>query len=177
MASVQKVQSYLSYWFQLGKPVVFEKSGDKCLPSPIFQGNRYSRSFEQCWQKIMQNPSQCFLSGTNESIADLMSDDYEIVGCARCPMPLPMPVRGIKLSPCPCADLPSWPNSDIPQPRDGVCSFEQLQNIHQRLDGAETERDRLQAAYSKSPTLPSSEDERLRAIAKRLQAKQAPDAR
>lgn len=177
MASVHKVQFYLSYWFQLGKPVVFEKSQTECLPSPVFRGTKYSEAFEQCWQKINHQPSQCFLRGTNESVADLLSDKWDIVSCARCPMPLPMPVRGIKLSPCPCADLPTWPNSEVPQPRSGVCTSTHLDDIRQRLhDLAQQDRDRLQFTYSHSPNLPTGHEDRLRAIAKTLREKPVPDA-
>lgn len=133
MASVQKVQSYLAYWFQLGKPVVFEKMQTTCLPHPIFQGGHFSSSFEQCWQTVMQSPANCHLRGTDESIADLLSDAWEIESCARCPMPLPTLVRGIKQSPCPCVDLPSWPSNEVPEPRLGVSTPQHLDTIRQRL--------------------------------------------
>ncbi|MDB9527292.1 hypothetical protein PN498_14930 [Oscillatoria sp. CS-180] len=135
MASVQKVQSYLAYWFQLGKPVVFEKTQATRLPSPVFRGADFSNSFEQCWQAIMQTPDTCYLKGTDESIADLLSDEWDVNSCARCSMPLPEIVRGIKHSPCPCADLPSWPNTDIPEPRAGVDTTQHLDEIRQRLSG------------------------------------------
>ncbi len=161
MASVQKVQAYLAYWFQLGKPVVFQNGQTQCLPSPVFQANHYSLSFQQCWRRIVDNPKQCYLSGTDESIADLLSDEWEIVGCARCPMPIPMPVRGIKLSPCPCTDLSSWPNDQIPAPRIGVNTQAHLQEIRQRLEAADqTMRDRLLFAYHHSPGLPKAASEK-----------------
>lgn len=177
MASVQKVQSYLAYWFQLGKPLIFEKTQTECLPQPIFQGNQLSEAFEQCWQKVSQHPAKCHLRGTDESIADLLSDEWEIVGCARCPMPFPALVRGIKVSPCPCADLPSWPNDEIPQPRSAVNDTGRLANLRQRLDNRlQEDRDRLQNLYRQSPTFPQ---------VKRVQPQpnamppeqQAPDAR
>ncbi|MGD1944423.1 MAG: hypothetical protein ACFB0G_24260 [Leptolyngbyaceae cyanobacterium] len=145
MASAQKVQSYLAYWFQLGKPVVFQRSQTQCLPSPIFQGSQLSGSFQNCWQRIMQNAADCCLSGTDESIAELLSDAWEITDCSRCVMPLPLLVHGIKSSPCPCADLSSWPNSEVPQPRTGVSSNQQLDDIRQRLG------DRLPAILSQNP--------------------------
>ena len=147
MASVQKVQSYLAYWFQLGKPVVFPHSQTQCLPSPIFQGSQLSGAFQHCWQTILQNSADSFLRGTDESIADLLSDEWDIVDCARCVMPLPMLVHGIKSSPCPCGDLDSWPNSEVPQPRAGVCSSQQLDDIRQRLG------DRLPDRLRQSPEL------------------------
>jgi len=180
MASVQKVQSYLSYWFQLGKPVLFEHDSSQCLPVPIFQDTEYSPAFQQCWGRIMQHPSECFLRGTDESVADLLSEEWEIVGCARCPMPMPMPVRGIKVAPCPCADLPSWPNSEMPHPRDGVCTHEQLGNLQQRLNARfQHDSDRLQSAYHHSPDLPkaaNSETRTLNMITQTLREKSAPDA-
>ncbi|HEY9887986.1 MAG TPA: hypothetical protein V6D02_06255 [Candidatus Obscuribacterales bacterium] len=157
MASVQKVQTYLAYWFQLGKPVVFEKSQTQCLPTPIFEGHRLSLAFEQCWQRILAHAPECFLSGTNESIADLLTDAWEIDGCSRCTMPVPLLVQGIKLSPCPCADLPSWPNDEVPQPREAVCSTHHLTSIRERLnERSQPDRDRLQSAYHHSPNLPGA---------------------
>ena len=159
MASVQKVQSYLSYWFQLGKPVVCGKSQGECLPEPIFHGSQYSMAFEQCWQKIIQSPADFYLRGTDESIADLLSDEWDIVSCARCPMPMPMPVRGIRDSPCPCADLPSWPNDEIPQPRPPVCTANYLNKMRRRLDDRlGQEQEHLHMAYTSGFALAGSSD-------------------
>jgi hypothetical protein len=177
MASVLKVQSYLAYWFQLGKPVVLVASETQCLPQPIFQGNQFSAAFEQCWQKIMQSPENCYLSGTDESIATLLTDEWEIVGCARCPMPQPMPVRGIKLSPCPCSDLPSWPNDEIPQPRLGINTSTHLDSIRQRLQESRQQTcDRLQSVYRESPDLPPLPSEFVQSQLLRQRETQIPDA-
>ncbi|WP_052288640.1 hypothetical protein [Leptolyngbya iicbica] len=165
MASVQKVQAYLAYWFQLGKPIVLQHHNTQCLPTPVFQGGKLSLPFLNCWRQIMENPKQSFLKGTDESIAALLTDEWDIEGCARCTMPLPMPVRGIKISPCPCADLPSWPNETMPSPRTAVCSQTHLGQLRHRLDQPTDEemdtasdslthdRDRLQVAFAHSPTL------------------------
>ncbi len=139
MASLQKVQTYLAYWFQLGKPIILQHRNTRCLPMPLFQGTKFSTAFNSCWQQIMECPEQSFLRGTDESIADLLSDEWEIEGCARCTMPLPMPVRIIKASPCPCADLPSWPNETVPTPRPAVCSHTHLDNLRGRLDQSSLE--------------------------------------
>lgn len=56
MTSEARVKQYLAYWFQLGKKVVFSKSGETVLPEPIFSGNRYSQAFEDCWQRILLFP-------------------------------------------------------------------------------------------------------------------------
>lgn len=154
MASVQKVQSYLAYWFQLGKPVLLQHRNAQCLPAPVFQGAELSPDFQACWQQITEHPEQSFLKGTDESIAELLSDEWDVEGCARCTMPIPMPVRGIKLSPCPCADLPSWPNEAVPSPRAAVSTSTHLDSLRKRLDEPSSgERDRLQTMFSNSPTL------------------------
>lgn len=135
MASVDQVQSFLAYWFQLGKPVLLQRENTLCLPSPVFQGAELSPAFQACWQRIMAEPKQSFLSGTDDSIATLLSDQYDIEDCARCNMPTPMPVRGIASPTCPCTDLPSWPNDEIPQPREAVSTQTHLDDIRQRLIG------------------------------------------
>lgn len=142
MASLQKVQTYLAYWFQLGKPVILQHRHTQCLPAPLFQGSQFSADFDRCWQQIMACPEQSFLQGTDESIAELLSDAWEIAGCARCTMPLPMLVRGVKASPCPCADLPSWPNETMPTPRPAVSSQAHLGNLRSRLGQSSLESSR-----------------------------------
>ncbi|MGD1860690.1 MAG: hypothetical protein ACFB0E_12060 [Leptolyngbyaceae cyanobacterium] len=153
MASVQAVQSFLAYWFQLGKPVVLQHSDTQTLPTPIFSGAQLSPAFQDCWQQIMEHPEQCFLKGTHESIAQLLSESWEIESCARCIMPVPMPVRGINSAVCPCADLPSWPNYEVPTPRAAVCTQTHLGQLRQRLDDPSQERERLQTTFSQSPDL------------------------
>ena len=155
MASVSQVRTYLAYWFQLGKPVVFNRSQTQCLPYPIFQGTCLSPAFEQCWQKITRNTADCYLQGTDQTIADLLATEWEITECARCSMPVPMPVCIINSSACPCNDLPNWPNDEIPQPRMGVSNESRLEDIRKRLSIAEATRDRLQFTYELSPGLPS----------------------
>lgn len=154
MASVTQVRAYLAYWFQLGKPVVFHGSQVECLPCPIFQGDRFSPAFEQCWRKIMENASDCYLRGTDQTIATLLTDEWEVTGCARCTMPMPMPVKGVNTAPCPCNDLPLWPNDEIPVPRLGVDNADHLENIRDRLIDSKTPRDRLQQTYLHSPNFP-----------------------
>ena len=139
MASLQKVQDYLAYWFQLGKPILLRHHKTQCLPAPLFQGAQLSPAFEHCWQQIMECPEQSFLKGTDESIAELLSDAWDIESCARCIMPIPMVVRGIKVSPCPCADLPSWPNETVPSPRPAVCSHTHLDRLRERLNQSSLE--------------------------------------
>ncbi|MEM9003418.1 MAG: hypothetical protein AAGE59_07830 [Cyanobacteria bacterium P01_F01_bin.86] len=159
MASVSQVQAYLAYWFQLGKPIIFHKSQTQCLPSPIFQGNQFSEAFQECWQQVAQDTSDCHLQGTDQTIADLLAGEWDITECARCEMPVPMPVRLVDSSACPCNDMPTWPNDEIPQPRMGVDNGHHLQGIRDRLLGASGERDRLQSVYEDSPNLPQPVDE------------------
>ncbi|MDA0268250.1 MAG: hypothetical protein O2890_02380 [Cyanobacteria bacterium] len=147
MASSQQVRAYLAYWFQLGKPVVFQRRHSRCLPNPIFYHDDYSAEFEDCWQQLEAIGGQdCYLEGTDQTIADLLSPHWEISDCARCVMPVPMAI-GPMVNPhtCPCQDLPLWPNSDAPSPRAAVNSNEQLGKI----------RDRLQSSYDSSAGLPT----------------------
>lgn len=154
MASAQQVQSFLAYWFQLGKPVVLQHREVQMLPTPVFEDGVLSSAFQDCWQQIMERPEKCFLRGTDESIAELLSEEWDIEACARCTMPLPLPVRGVKSSACPCIDLPSWPNEEVPPPRSAICTNTRLDNIRQRLEGEPADdRDRLQATFTQSPNL------------------------
>jgi len=133
MATPQQVKQYLAYWFQLGKPLKFDR-GHTVLPQPVIEGNTYSSAFEACWQQVLSSGGHdCYLEGTVQSISELLSGTWEIVGCARCEMPVPTLSLGVQSTVCPCIDLPSWPNSDLPQPRSPVDSRSQLEQIRSRL--------------------------------------------
>jgi hypothetical protein len=132
MASPDHVKQYIAYWFQLGKHLVLSQ-GELVLP-PVFEGDHYSPAFEACWQQVLEKGGQnCYLEGTIQTIADLLSSQWDISSCARCSMPVPMVHLGIHSAPCPCFDLPTWPNPDLPQPRSPVDSRNQLQQIRDRL--------------------------------------------
>jgi hypothetical protein len=133
MASPDQVKQYLAYWFQLGKRLVLAH-GQTVLPQPIIEGNRYSDEFEACWQQVMAvNGRNAYLEGTIQTVQELLSDSWDVMDCARCGMPVPMISFGVQTGPCPCFDLPNWPNQDLPQPRMPIDSRKQLDQIRQRL--------------------------------------------
>lgn len=134
MASTQEVRKYLAYWFQLGKHVIVRNGRERLLPQPVIEGDRYSQAFEDCWQCITApDAGDCYLEGTEETIAELLAPEWSVSPCARCSMPVP--VRNVGMPPldCPCNDLPSWPNLDIPLPRSPVNSQVKLKDIRERL--------------------------------------------
>jgi hypothetical protein len=135
MASQAQVRDYLAHWFQLGKPIVLAESRGECLPSPIFQGGTYSPSFEDCWHRIMVTSGQdCYLKGTTQSIADMLSPAWDMTPCARCEMPIAMPTAGIMTHLCPCNDLATWPSTEVPMPRTAVDDHHHLAELRHRLD-------------------------------------------
>lgn len=135
MASTQDVKQYLAYWFQLGKRVITHNGNQSVLPRPVIKGNGYSQEFEHCWNLIMSPESKdCYLEGTDQTITDLLKDNWQVNSCARCGMPVPMPViyRPADMI-CPCFDLPFWPDSERPQPRKPVDTQEHLSQLRSRL--------------------------------------------
>lgn len=138
MASAQQVREYLAYWFQLGKPMVLDNGRSECLPQPIFSQGRFSHAFEDCWQHILDCCGQgCYVKGTNVTVAMMLTSAWEIEGCPRCPMPVLMPTAGIGFDPCPCHDVPSWPNDEIPVPRLGIKDEEHLDRLRSRLSAVQ----------------------------------------
>lgn len=134
MASEASVKQYLAYWFQLGKPVLLHNGQESLLPRPVYQGDRYSPDFERCWKRVSDPKSgDCYLQGTTETIANLLSTDWEISDCSRCSMPIPQKSLGIASLDCPCNDLPDWPNTEMPQPRGAVSNQAVLSRIRDRL--------------------------------------------
>jgi hypothetical protein len=134
MASEQQVKRYLAYWFQLGKKVVLHNGQSAVLPQPVIVGDRYSDEFEAIWQKILSPDSgDCHLEGTVETIAELLTPKWDVLPCARCDMPVPMINVGMPPELCACNDLPTWPNTELPPPREPVNSQGRLQEIRERL--------------------------------------------
>ncbi len=135
MASAQEVRQYLAYWFQLGKKVLIRNAQKTLLPQPVIQGDRYSQEFEDCWQQILSPDGECYLEGTNETIAELLTPAWDLSPCGRCSMPIPVRSVGMPPLSCPCNDLSTWPNTEVPAPRSPVNTQGQLTEIRNRLLG------------------------------------------
>ncbi|MGB7085406.1 MAG: hypothetical protein WBD47_07625 [Phormidesmis sp.] len=134
MASPTDVKHYLAHWFQLGKQVVSDDGQVTYRPEKVILGDRFSAEFEACWQAIVATQGEAYhLKGTQQSIAELLSPAWEIVSCARCDMPVPLPHKEITPHLCPCDDLDTWPNEELPRPRLPVNSQNQLSQLTARL--------------------------------------------
>lgn len=134
MASKEDVKRYLAYWFQLGKRVVIDNGAATLQPREVIKDDRYSDEFEKCWQRITSpDTGDCYLEGTHETIAELLTPTWDVSPCARCNMPIPVKNVGMPPLACPCFDLTSWPNSELPPPRCPIDTQEQLKMIRDRL--------------------------------------------
>ena len=135
MANEAEVRKYLAYWFQAGKRVLLEGGDRAYCPKTVVQGDRYSQEFEECWQHLRDPKSgDCFLEGTRQTIQDLLSPGWDVTSCARCGMPVPMITLGISNPSCPCSDMESWPNTELPQPRNPVNNQHHLTRIRDRVE-------------------------------------------
>ena len=135
MASEQQVKRYLAYWLQLGKRVVMQNGELVVRPQIVIAGDRYSDEFEKLWQAILSPVSgNCYLEGTDETIAELLTPVWSLEPCARCEMPIPVKNVGMPPEACPCFDLPWWPNLDLPAPREPIASQDRLNAIRDRLN-------------------------------------------
>ncbi|MEO0350959.1 MAG: hypothetical protein AAF282_13025 [Cyanobacteria bacterium P01_A01_bin.15] len=136
MASSQEVQNYLAYWFQLGKSVYIGNSGLTQRPEPVLEGHQLSRAFQDCWRSIMAvGGRDCYLAGTDETIEQLLSPQWEITDCARCSIPVAisavMPVAQL----CTCGDIDHWPNDELPPPHLPINDKTHLTRLKSRLSG------------------------------------------
>lgn len=137
MASESQVRQYLAYWFQLGKSVLIRNGKESLKPMTVIAGNRYSDEFEAVWRLILSPESgDCYIEGTEQTIAELLSEAWEISPCARCSMPVPTRSLGLPSLSCPCSDLPGWPDNQTIQPRSPVNSQDRLLQIRDRLQEA-----------------------------------------
>ena len=134
MASENQVKQYLAHWLQLGKKVFIRNGADSRLPLTVVQGERYSQQFEECWNEILSPESgECYLDGTEQTIENLLSSQWEIESCGRCSLLVPVKVAGMPPNCCPCFDLPTWPNLEVPLPRLPVSTRLHLLNMCNRL--------------------------------------------
>ncbi|MEM6253392.1 MAG: hypothetical protein AAF821_10765 [Cyanobacteria bacterium P01_D01_bin.156] len=135
MASQQEVQTYLAYWFQLGKSVHINNGQGTQRPMPVLEGGQFSRAFQDCWQAIIAVEGRnCYLEGSTETIEELLSPQWEITDCALCSMPTAMsnvmPVAGL----CTCSDLDSWPNNEVPAPHMPINNKKHFSRLKTRLN-------------------------------------------
>lgn len=101
----------------------------------VIAGDRYSDEFEACWQRVSTpDAGDCYLEGTSQTIAELLSPQWEVNPCARCSMPVPFKTLGIASLECTCNDLSGWPDTEKPAPRSPVDTQTQLQKIRDRLN-------------------------------------------
>jgi hypothetical protein len=137
MASPQQIKQYLAVWFQLGKRVAIANGQSSLCPVRVYEGDRYSEEFEKVWQQILRVPATTYLEGTHQTIRDLLSPAWEISSCARCGLFVPIGHAGVfEPGICPCHDLPSWPNTELPLPRPPVDSANYLGRICDRLQSS-----------------------------------------
>ncbi len=153
MASKLQVKEYLAHWFQLGKKVVIRNGEDLQLPNPILQQENYSPEFERCWQQILAPQSgDCYLEGTDQTIAQLLSSEWEVEDCARCGMPIPTHTKGLPPGCCPCFDLTSWPDLEMPQPRLAPNTKSHLMDLCQRLTQKSQAEENISPSENKTLT-------------------------
>lgn len=142
MASHTQIRQYIAYWFQLGKKVLIKNGQEAIIPQVVLSRDRYSQEFEECWLKILSPDSgDCYLEGTEQTIEELLSPEWEVDSCARCSMPVPSRVRGMPSGCCPCFDLPNWPDTETPLPRSPISNTAHLISICERLVRANQEQD------------------------------------
>ncbi len=135
MAAQEQVKQYLAYWFLVGKKVYIKNGQESRKPETILQRDRFSAEFEACWQEILSPKSgACYLEGTDQTIKDLLSPDWEVKPCARCEMPIPLKNSGVKTGLCPCIDLPDWPNDELPRPHLPINNQQHLSRISHLLE-------------------------------------------
>lgn len=133
MVSEDRVKQYIALWMQLGKPVVCDRDNQQLSTSSVIRGQAYSPEFEQLWQIIRQAPHHYHLSATPCSIGDLLAGHWDLLPCARCTLLQPVNESVIAAGPCPCQDLASWPDDNLPLPRQPIDNQDYLYKIQLRL--------------------------------------------
>ena len=101
----------------------------------ILQGEKYSPSFNKLWDEISTiKAEEAYLSGTDQTISDLLDNKWEIIACARCNLL----ITSVDMGPrtpvcCPCDDLPNHPNLDLVAPHVPVTLASHIDDLCDRL--------------------------------------------
>lgn len=136
MALPTHVKTYLAYWFQLGRGLWMPPFDHLVKPTVILSHGRYSEEFELIWRQLSEPNMalQSYLEGTTQTLGELLSASWDIQGCARCGLPVPMKVSGLPELVCPCTDMETLPDlEDLPAPREPVNDRVALQAVCSRL--------------------------------------------
>ena len=159
MAAKHKVKDYLAYWLQTGKRLFYPAMPGGHKFASIIQGDRYSKEFESCWDHVCDSSSgDAYLEGMTQTVQDLLSPQWEIMGCSRCDMPIPMVMAGTHDSVCPCSDLELWPNLEVPQPRSPIDSNRRLLAIQTRLLAVSIAMDQTKDAAAEAQGSPDTSE-------------------
>jgi hypothetical protein len=135
MASRTLVKNYVAQWMQMGKTVSLSTQGEQVHIYKIVQGEQYSPSFNKLWDEISTTKAQeAYLSGTDETISDLLNSKWEIIACARCNLLVPSIDMGPRVPVCcPCDDLAGHPNLDSVVPHVPITLASRLDDICDRI--------------------------------------------
>jgi hypothetical protein len=135
MASRTLVKNYVAQWMQMGKTVSLSTQGKEVHVYKVLQGERYSTLFNKLWDEISTTKAQeAYLSGTDQTINDLLSNHWEIIACARCNLLVPSLDMGARVPVCcPCDDIPNHPNLDLVSPHLPVTLVSKLDDLCDRL--------------------------------------------
>jgi hypothetical protein len=135
MASRTLVKNYVAQWMQMGKGVSLSNYEEEIHIYKILQGEKYSPLFNELWEQISTTKAEeAHLSGTDQSIGDLLSNHWEIIACARCDLLVPSLDLGARVPvSCPCDGIPNHPNLDSVAPHNPVTLIDQISNLKDRL--------------------------------------------
>ncbi|MBD2176647.1 hypothetical protein H6F42_06925 [Pseudanabaena sp. FACHB-1998] len=165
MASRTLVKTYLAQWMQMGKAVHLPQQNKEVYIHKIIQGEKYSPVFNKLWDEISTAKAQeAYLNGTSQTISDLLSNQWEIIPCARCSLLVPCLDMGARVPiSCPCDDLVGHPNLESIAPRQPVKTLSHLDNLCDRLDQKLGKQDE-DPNENASDSMYTSEDEDNQAI-------------
>ncbi|OIP72603.1 MAG: hypothetical protein AUK48_11020 [Oscillatoriales cyanobacterium CG2_30_44_21] len=161
MASRTLVKNYLAQWMQMGKTISLSPQGEEVHIYKIIQGERYSPLFNKLWDEISTTKAQeAYLSGTDQSIDDLLSNKWEIIACARCNLLVPSVDMGPRVPVCcPCDDIPNHPNLDSIAPHIPITLVSQIDDLCDRLVQKSQDQPSNTEDFTEDATYSSAEED------------------
>lgn len=89
-----QLQAYIAYFISRGKTIISPVSGPLYFKGLVYQYRGYHQDFLEFWQQLRGRKDylELYLQGDSYSFKDFLNGSFFIGECARCNLPIPIPV-------------------------------------------------------------------------------------
>ncbi|TVQ44362.1 MAG: diguanylate cyclase [Gloeocapsa sp. DLM2.Bin57] len=94
LKTFDQLQAYMAYFISRGKTIISPVSGPLYFKGLVYQYRGYHQDFIAFWQQLRQRKDylELYLQGDRYRFKDFLDGSFFIGECARCNLPIPIPV-------------------------------------------------------------------------------------